>query len=184
MRKLLGLIFLLSFVTTFANAQNSVERFGVESQYGWILAHNPELEEIAQSNPVSLGFSAQWMQSTRENWEACNCFHYLGLNLSVLDFQNSDELGQAWNLSGSFEPILFRSRKWAASLSMGIGVSYLTRVYDPIENPRNTFFSAPVSFLLFLTPKITYDLNPNWAFKLPWLTIIFQMADSGSQIAA
>ncbi|MHA7130878.1 acyloxyacyl hydrolase [Algoriphagus namhaensis] len=165
MRTLLGFIFLLPFVSTFVLAQNSVERFGLETQYGWILAHNPELAEVAKSNPVSLGLSAQWMRTSRQNWEACNCFHYLGLNLSVIDFQNPTELGRAWNLAGNFEPILFRSGRWTGSLSMGIGVSYLTRVYDEVENPRNTFFSAPISFLLFLTPKITYDLHPEWALQ-------------------
>lgn len=145
--------------------QTSSHRLGMEGQYGWILAHNPELKDIAQSNPVTIGFSSQWMQNTRKNWEACNCFHYLGLNLSVTDFQNSEELGQALNLSGSFEPFLFRSGRLVGSFSMGIGVTYLTRVYDPIDNPRNTFFSAPISFLLFISPKITWELNPKWAIQ-------------------
>jgi hypothetical protein len=165
MSKFIWLSILFLTIPEFCKGQVNTKRLGLESQYGWILAHNSELKEIAQSHPVSLGFSSQWMKTTRKNWEACNCFHYLGLNLTVVDFQNAPELGQAWNLSGSFEPYLFQSEKWAGSLNMGIGISYLSRVYDPVTNPRNTFFSAPISFLLFLTPKITYDLNSKWALQ-------------------
>ncbi|GMQ24101.1 hypothetical protein Aoki45_07830 [Algoriphagus sp. oki45] len=157
-------IFLFAW-SILAKSQSGTHRLGLEGQYGWIIAHNPELEQVAQSSPIAVGFSSQWMKNTRKNWEACNCFHYLGLSLSVVDFQNSKELGQAWNVAGTFEPILFRSAKWSGSLSTGLGVSYLTRVYDPIENPRNTFFSAPVSFLIFLAPKISYQLSEKWEFQ-------------------
>jgi hypothetical protein len=157
-------IFLLAF-SFGAKSQDGSHRFGVEGQYGWIIAHNPELEQVAQSSPFSVGLSSQWLKNTRKNWEACNCFHYLGISFSVVDFQNSRELGQAWNLAGTFEPFLFRNGKWAGSLATGLGVSYLTRVYDPIENPRNTFFSAPVSFLLFLAPKVSYQVAENWGLQ-------------------
>ena len=146
-------------------AQGVFQRIGFEGQSGWILAHNPELREISSSTPVALTLSSQWMRTSRENWESCNCFHYLGLNLSVIDFQNPQELGRAWNLTGSFEPVLVRRDRWSFSLSSGIGLSHLTRLYDPIQNPRNTFFSAPVSFLLFLTPKVTWKFASKWALQ-------------------
>ncbi len=148
-----------------SRGQTSTHRFGLESQTGRIIPHNSELRDIASSHPISFGISSQWMKTSRKNWEACNCFHYLGFSLSVVDFQNPEELGQAWNLSGTFEPYLFRKRKWAGSLATGLGVSYLTQVYDPIENPRNTFFSAPISFLIFLAPKVSYQLTENWALQ-------------------
>lgn len=146
-------------------AQTTIHRFGLETQTGWIIPHNSELRDIASSRPVSFKISSQWMKTSRKNWEACNCFHNLGLSFSVVDFQNQKELGRAWNMSGSFEPLLFRAGKWSGSLSSGIGVSYLTRVFDPIDNPRNTFFSAPISFLLFISPKLTYDFSLHWALQ-------------------
>ncbi len=153
----------LTFSPVFS--QEATHRFGLEGQYGTILAHNPELKEIAATNPWSIGVSTQWMRTSKKNWEACNCFHYLGLNLSVMDFQNPDELGQAWSLSGTFEPYLYRGNRISASLSTGLGVSYITKVYDEFENPRNTFFSTPISFTIFLSPRITWDFSDNWAIQ-------------------
>ncbi|MCL6259611.1 acyloxyacyl hydrolase [Aquiflexum sp. TKW24L] len=165
MKKAALIFLILSFWAVNAEAQVSSHKIGLESQYGWIIPHNPELQDLASSRPISLNLSTQWMRSTRKNWEACNCFHYLGLNLSVVDFQNPRELGQAWNLSGSFEPYLFRTDRWSASLSTGMGVSYLTRIYDPIENPRNTFFSSSISFLIFVAPKLFFELSHQWELQ-------------------
>jgi hypothetical protein len=159
------LYLLLSFLAIHTKAQVSSHRITLGSQYGWIIPHNSELREIASSHPISINLSSQWMRTSHKNWDACNCFHYLGLDLSVVDFQNPQELGQAWSLSGNFEPYIFRTERWSASLSSGMGVSYLTRIYDPIENPRNTFFSAPISFLLFVAPKINYEINRNWEIQ-------------------
>jgi hypothetical protein len=163
MRK--GLLLILILVSFVAKAQPTLHRLSLESQYGWILPHNPELRQISSSNPFSIGFSSQWMRTTLKNWDACHCFHYLGLNFSLVDYQNPRELGKAWNLSGTFEPVLHRSGPLSFSMSTALGVSYLTRVFDPLENPRNTFFSTPLSFLLTLAPKVTYDLNDRWALQ-------------------
>jgi hypothetical protein len=46
---------------------------------------------------------------------------------------------------------------------MGVGVTYITKVYDAETNPRNTFFSAPLSFLLYVKPAVTYSFHDNWA---------------------
>jgi hypothetical protein len=162
MRKSLPLLFI--WIIAQANAQQTLHRLSFETQSGWIIPHNPELKEISSTNPFSIGISSQWMRTTQKNWEACHCFHYTGFNFSLVDYQNPRELGRALSLSGTFEPVLHRSGPFSLSLSTALGISYLTRVFDPVENPRNTFFSAPVSFLLTLSPKLTYDLNDQWSF--------------------
>jgi hypothetical protein len=164
-RRIFIIFGILALFTIPAVGQINIHRFGLDTHTGWIIPHNSELKDIASSRPFSFGISSQWMKTSQKNWETCNCFHYLGLKFSVVDFQNQQELGQAWNLAGTFEPILFRSGKWAASIESGIGVSYLNKVYDPIENPSNTFFSTPISFLLSVAPKLTYDFAPNWALQ-------------------
>lgn len=158
MKSLLPFLF-FGILWTSAFGQSARKALDFSAQTGWIIPHNEELIPISQSNPIGLSFRYQVLKSNRENWEACNCFHYLGLGLQVQDFQNPEELGQAWTFYGSFQPILWRKNKLELALDMGIGASYLTRVYDPVENPRNTFFSAPLSFLLFVRPVISYSLS-------------------------
>lgn len=155
----------------FVRSQVIRKTLEAEVQRGWILAHHEELEVFSESVPTGFQLRYQRMGGSRQNWESCNCFHYLGLTLSVHDFGNKDELGQAITLSGNFEPVLIRGGRFELSLSMGAGVSYLTRVYDETTNPRNTFYSSPVSFLLFLTPRVWYRagekimINASFAYQ-------------------
>jgi hypothetical protein len=150
---------LLVLIPVLVNGQHIRKTFEAEVQRGWILPHSEELEVFRGSVPTGIQLRYQRMGGTRKNWESCHCFHYLGLSLSIQDFGNSDELGQAISLSGNFEPILIRARRFEVSLGMGAGISYLTQVYDEQTNPRNTFFSAPVSFLLFVTPRFWYQAS-------------------------
>ena len=161
MKSLLPFLFMGIFLGS-VYGQSARQALDFSFQRGWIIPHNEELADISQSNPIGLSLKYQVLQGNRENWEACNCFHYLGFGLQVQDFQNPAELGRAWTAFGSFQPILWRAGKAEFSLDMGIGASYLTQVYDPIENPRNTFFSAPLSFLLYVRPVLSYSIGSDF----------------------
>ncbi|TDK48148.1 acyloxyacyl hydrolase [Algoriphagus formosus] len=161
MKSLLPFLFMGIFIGS-VYGQSARQALDFSVQRGWIIPHNEELADISQSNPIGLSLKYQVLQGNQENWEACNCFHYLGFGLQVQDFQNPAELGRAWTAFGSFQPILWRAGKVEFSLDMGIGASYLTQVYDPIENPRNTFFSAPLSFLLYVRPVLSYSIGSDF----------------------
>ncbi|CAN5297863.1 hypothetical protein BH23BAC2_BH23BAC2_27640 [soil metagenome] len=132
---------------------------GMEGQAGWIIPHAEELRGISARTPIGLQLSYSRLNTSKENWDICNCFHYLGFQLSYHDFRNSEILGQATSLSTFFEPILAATGKWEFTLKNGMGISYLNKVYDEETNPENTFFSNPLSFLLFVQPKVNYHIN-------------------------
>lgn len=143
-----------------------VKRLGLEGNYGFIIPHSPELRPTAGSNPFGISLHYQLLKQNRENWEACNCFHYLGIQASYHNFGNPEVLGSAYHLSGTFEPILWKNGSFFLSLLTGMGFSYLDKVYDPVQNPENLFFSSPLSFLLFVSPKFEYWLGDEWGINL------------------
>ncbi|WP_035805090.1 acyloxyacyl hydrolase [Lunatimonas lonarensis] len=163
--KYASLLFLL-WVLQPVQAQQSVTRMGSEAQYGFIIPHASDLVPVSQTNPVGLSLRYDRMRLDKKRWDACNCFHYLGLRLTHHRFGNPDVLGHATTLAGSFEPILFRAARWQVSLASGMGASYLNRVYNETTNPENTFFSAPISFLLFVSPHIQYALTEKWSANI------------------
>ena len=141
----------------------SIKRLGTAASYGSIIAHSPDLVPISQTNPRGLSAAFQVMNLNKDSWETCNCFYYLGLNFSYHNFESPDILGSAFSLSGTFEPTLWQKGQWTFSLNAGIGVSYLNRVYDSQTNPKNRFFSVPISFLLSVSPTMEYRLSPKWS---------------------
>lgn len=149
-----------AFIFLSINSSAQITRqFGIEGQYGSIIPHAPELREISSTNPLGLQFSYSRLNSSRESWKICNCFHYVGFQLTYHDFKNPEILGQATSLSAFFEPILLNNDKFEFTLKSGMGFTYLNQVYDEEANPLNTFYSNPFSFLLFIQPKINYQLT-------------------------
>lgn len=138
------------------------QRIGLEGNYGFIIAHTQQVRPISQTFPYGFALHYQYLNSSQDTWKNCNCFYYTGLQLSHHDFANREVLGSATSLSATFEPILWQNERWSFNILSGIGLSYLNRVFDPTDNPENIFFSAPVSFLIFATPKLEYHFAENW----------------------
>ncbi len=143
-----------------------IKRFGLDSGYGFIISHSQALKPLSQSNPIGVSLHYQRMNLSQKSWNACNCFHYLGLQLSYHNFQNPEVLGYAVSITGTFEPILWQKKSWTFSMVTGLGPSFLSKVYDEANNPDNIFFSTPISFLLFLSPKLEYTLKDNLGLHL------------------
>lgn len=154
-------LFSLCLFHTYLFAQN-VKRLGLEGNYGFIIPHSQDLTRISQTNPYGFSIHYQNLKTDKKNWENCNCFHYLGLQFSYHNFGNPEIIGSASSLTGTFEPILWKNEKWTFSLLSSIGVSYLNKVYNEVSNPENIFFSTPISFLIYLTPKVEYSLTTDW----------------------
>lgn len=154
-----GLIIVFLMIAIGGSYAQTIDQFGLEGQYGIIIPHAVDLRGISSSNPYGIQLGYSRLNASKESWEVCNCFYYLGLQLSVHDFGNPDILGQANTISGFFEPILLSGKSWDITLKSGMGLSYLTRVFDEETNPENLFFSSPLSFLIFLQPKLNYQLS-------------------------
>jgi hypothetical protein len=144
----------------------SLKRLSLEGQYGFIIPHSPELKPLSESNPFGINLHYQVLKTSKTNWDACACFHYLGIQFSYHNFANRSVLGSAASLAGTFEPILWQNQRLRISLLTGVGVSYLSEYYDAIENPDNIFFSSPISFLGFVSPKLEYRFSDAWSAHL------------------
>lgn len=153
-------------------------RLGIEGSYGFIIAHSESVRPLSQTNPFGFSLHYQYMNSSQNKWKNCNCFYYTGLQLSHHDFAFRDVLGSATSLSATFEPILWHNDKWSFNLLSGLGMSYLDNIYDPSDNPENIFFSAPISFLVFVTPKLEMHFADNWHAQL---TLQYNHISNGGQ---
>ncbi|NJO90852.1 MAG: acyloxyacyl hydrolase [Chloroflexia bacterium] len=50
-------------------------------------------------------------------------------------------------------------KKLGFGIRSGVGISYLTTVYDEINNPDNQFFASHIAFLLLVEFKAKYKIN-------------------------
>ncbi|MFC4871877.1 acyloxyacyl hydrolase [Negadavirga shengliensis] len=168
---------LILYLGTHATAQK-VSRWTGELQKGIIVAHATDLIPVADSQPFGFRAGFDVLQKSRDAWHACHCHHFLGIDFSYHNFNNREILGSALSLSGAFEPVIWHNKNWLLSVRSGMGISYITRVYDEEFNPDNNFFSSPISFLLFISPKISYKLSERWMSSL---TLHYNHISNGGQ---
>lgn len=72
-----------------------------------------------------------------KHWQRYWHFPTMGLSALYLDFGDKKILGQAYGLIPSIKFDLFKTEKVQLAFQLGIGVAYLNRKYDKINNPLN-----------------------------------------------
>ena len=124
-----------------------------------ILPHSEDIRLLSYSNPV--GFSAAYIW---QNSRSGNSYEYplksrKGFKFQYVNFNNTKQLGHALSLSAFTEPILGTNRKLFFSFPIEAGLINLNKVYHPINNPDNLFFSLPISFYLSAGIQTNFKLN-------------------------
>ncbi len=133
---------------------------------GFIIPHSPELREVSQSTPWGLSLAAKWLVRSEQGMAQCNCIPQKGILLNYFNFSNPDELGEALSVVPFFEPLIRPSKPLYFSVRVGLGLSYLSRVYDANDNPDNLFFSNPLSFFMLFSTRAYYRFHPSWQLHL------------------
>ncbi|MEM1135176.1 MAG: acyloxyacyl hydrolase [Bacteroidota bacterium] len=149
-----------------ALAQEKNWFIGAKSQVGFIIPHSEDLKPISDTHPLGLNIESGLLIKSKRAWANCNCFSKVGLSFNYFNYQNPRELGNSYNLVLFGEPYLgFKSRLYM-TLRGGMGVTFLDQVYDVTDNPRNTFYSSPISFLLVANIGVNYRLKEDLHLQL------------------
>ncbi|MEM8894049.1 MAG: acyloxyacyl hydrolase [Bacteroidota bacterium] len=132
--------------------------YGASGHYGWIIPHSTELQDISSTAPIGIQLDWSSIKTSDKAWESCNCYGQVGVAFNYFNYQNPNQLGSSYNLTYFAEPYLSYRNRLFFSLRAAAGITYLNQVHDPIDNPENTFYSAPISFLLVLGLNLNYRL--------------------------
>jgi hypothetical protein len=168
----LGLLFFVLSITTTAARADSLKIIrpslsaGFQVFTGFIIPHTESVRSISNSNPWGVEANLAWHYSDEKARSYCNCFPRLGIAMMYINFDNPSILGNGFTLAPFVEPFLPIRSKWLFSIRFSAGGAYLTRVYHPVTNPENLFYSTNFSYLLSLSPAIVYQLSQNWNLRI------------------
>jgi hypothetical protein len=98
-----------------------------------------------------------------KNWQQCNCYSKTGISFLYINYNNPEIVGNSYNLIGFAEPFFIRSNRFLLSARMGVGVSFLDKIYDSEKNPENTFFSTHISYIVHIDINAYYQLNDRYS---------------------
>ncbi len=147
-------------------AQENAWFGGMKGHLGFIIPHTPALREVSASKPWGVNLEVGRVLKSARAWATCNCFSKVGLNAYYFNYRNPRELGSSTSLVLFGEPFLGFNTRAFLTLRGGIGVSYLNRVFDRTTNPRNQFFSAPLSFIGLVNVSFNYLVEETFVIQI------------------
>lgn len=143
-----------------------VQSMEMSGDYGFVILHSQAIRPIGKSYPFAVGGEYSFWLLKDENWEDCNCFPRLGLNLSYHDFDNPHVLGFGLPLYGFIEPWYRLSTRWFFTLRGGMGYAYTSRPYDDETNPLNLSYSMYLNPYLMLGSGLAFRFSDHWRMGL------------------
>jgi hypothetical protein len=134
----------------------------LKPQYGFIIPHSASIRSISDFNPYGVELESGWHLMRQKDWEQCNCYSRAGFSILHINYNAPDILGSSTNLIAFAEPFFNYQGFLLTSVRMGVGASYISKVYDEETNPENLYFSSPLSFLVHIDVNLTRFVTDHW----------------------
>lgn len=139
---------------------------GTRLHYGFIIPHSKDIIGVSRSHPFGLEFNAQWLLADEKHTRQSGLIARRGFVAHYINYDLPEVLGYCISLAPYIEPLIRPDRRLYGAIQMGLGVSYLSKVYDEKNNPTNLFFSTPLSFLAMTNAYLFYRVTPHWEVSL------------------
>ncbi len=159
--------------------------------YGFLYAHHLELE-IFNAHFPAFELSIQQLTYGKHKWERAFNYPIIGITMFYSGLGYHPMLGQAYALMPFINFPLYKYKKFTFGFRFALGLGYLTKKFDRLENYKNlaigSHFNAAVNLMLEARYKITYALTmsagislqhfsngslklPNYGINAPFLNI-------------
>ncbi len=168
MMRPVSVLLLLSSLWPFASTAQPSEvnlnpvLVGARVHRGFIIPHSRELIDVSRTKPRGVEVNIQWVESRPERTERSGVVAKRGFALYYFNYDNPEVLGQSTALAAYVEPMFRAERRLYGSLQTGLGVAYVSKVYDAAHNPTNLFFSSHLNLLAMLHLHLHYRFAPRW----------------------
>lgn len=146
--------------------KNKYPYLGFNTSYGFIIAHSKEIASVSNTNPWGVEIDFGWYHTSEKAWQYCFCFPSSGFMLTYHNFNNPEVLGYGLGVVPYIQPNLSANKPVYFSIRAGLGLVYLNKIYHPITNPENNFFSTHLSFIALINLGLNVLLNENLNLKL------------------
>ncbi|MAZ72456.1 MAG: hypothetical protein CMC70_04850 [Flavobacteriaceae bacterium] len=159
--------FLLAFVCVLAQNTKNESVFSnfitPEFVAGVTAESNSNFPETATTLGLFLNFGT-FQNSNPQEWAYRLGFPKTGIALGVVDYGNTEFLGQAYTLLPNIEFNILGSARRSFTMNVGLGGSYFNKKFDAVENPLNQAVSTNLTwtFRLLFQYKIFESQSVQW----------------------
>ncbi|MCK5776375.1 MAG: acyloxyacyl hydrolase [Bacteroidales bacterium] len=132
--------------------------------YGFTMSHHTELEPFNAHMPA---FELSIIKDTygKKEWERVHNYPIIGISFFYSSLAKNPAVGQSFAVYPFITfPVLRKDRNFFG-LKLGIGLSYLTKTFDPIENYKNIAIGSHLNVAINLMAEYRLKLNKTTEFS-------------------
>ena len=132
--------------------------------YGFTMSHHTELEPFNAHVPA---FELSIIKDTygKKDWERVHNYPIIGLSFFYSSLAKNPAVGQSFAAYPFITFPVLRTVRNFFGLKLGIGLSYLTKTFDPIENYKNIAIGSHLNVAINLMAEYRLKLNKTTEFS-------------------
>ncbi|HNX86621.1 MAG TPA: acyloxyacyl hydrolase [Bacteroidales bacterium] len=168
MRILLTATLLLLFHTVTLRAQENVTlyspnlMFEAKVHYGFFYAHHLELYQYNGHFPA-FEVNVQKITYGKHKWQRDFNYPGYGIVLYYCGLGNNPSLGQAFAIMPTINFPLIKTRTFSLGFRFSLGVGYLTKRFDRIDNYKNLAIGSHINAAVNLMAEARFRINPSFS---------------------
>ncbi|MGQ0827484.1 MAG: acyloxyacyl hydrolase [Bacteroidota bacterium] len=157
---------MLFFMPALLKAQNSPkENFSISTQghFGYIMSHRNNMAHLIKGHIYGGELNYTFKTDGSKPWQQIHRYPEIGLCALHLYLANPEQLG---NLEALYPYTNIRlnklKRKTSLNLRIGVGLAYLTKCFDRIDNHKNNAIGSKLNGFVNLRLNTATMLSPSW----------------------
>ncbi len=135
----------------------------IKFHYGYILNHHPEMAVLSKSHISAFEFDLIKSTTGTRHWQRFYHYPNLGVGCIYSSLGNSEFLGKLYGFYPFADFPILKSRFYS-EVRFGLGVAYLTEIFDLEENFRNTAIGRHFNALIVLGLNAGYRVSEDVRF--------------------
>lgn len=126
--------------------------------YGFFYAHHLELE-LFNSHITAFEINLQQETYGKHKWEIAFGYPLIGVSMWYSTLGKSPYLGSVYALFPYLDYPIFKHKNLTFNFRIGLGIGYLTKKFDRIENYKNLAIGSHFNAALSLMAEARYKIN-------------------------
>lgn len=161
MKNLLGLLWIFLSLNLLAQGNNY---FGVEAQYrqGLLIAHRGLMNHIPEAHAFGTELTFYYQTNGKSEYHRLLNYPKYGVSVIGTTVGNERIIGNLFGAYAFGDFPLIKGKKDELAGTFGAGICYVTRIYDPVKNPKDVAVSTHLNALIDLNLKYRHYFKNNW----------------------
>lgn len=163
-QKAFVLVVLFTYICTFhLNAQEVVSSRPFSLSYkqgiGFIIPHRAEMQSLSAQHLYRQEIRFEKQGLGQKEWHARFNYPRVSFSLTNYSMQKASSIGEAWAFSSGLSFDYFKRRRFRLNLSSQVGLGYIEKPFDPLENYQNIAIGSQFNIYIFLQTEVLFSVS-------------------------